>query len=430
MRPRILLNLGVFAVLGAVMFVWAGATLLPIRIGERTFQVRIEFASFPGLREELEVDYLGVKIGRVDRIALRAGRVDVTVELDEGAEVPRDATAQVLRKSAVGEPYVEFSPPAVRGGGLLEDGDVVPLANTEVAVEYQRLFDSAGKLLKSVKPEDIRTLTSELATGLEGQGDPLRDTVADLNQLTGTLAENSGVLDALAVQLTQLADTLSGSRVPLASGIDDLAAFTGTLGDSRAELDSLLDRSPGFLERVNGLLDESKPGARCLLSALETEGAPLFTERNARELNRALTSMHKDFPVVADHILIKRPEGMYAKVKLVITVAGPVPNSKEYATELADPAVPPVYYCKAANGRQDKAPSDASREKADAPSARGAPQGEPQPFTTIAPRASDSRDEEPGNWLTLLPVLVGGLVLFGVAAHTVRRFRAVHRQSR
>ncbi|WP_106401733.1 MCE family protein [Actinocorallia populi] len=425
MRPRILLNLGVFAVLGVVMLVWAGATLLPIRIGERTFQVRVEFESFPGLREDLEVDYLGVKIGRVDRIALRTGRVDVTVEIDEGVEVPRDATAQVLRKSAVGEPYVEFSPPASRGGGLLADGDVVPLANTKVAVEYQRLFDSAGELLKAVKPADIKTLTGELATGLEGQGDPLRDTVADLDQLTGTLAENSGVLDALAVHLTQLAGTLAGSRTRLASGLDDLAAFTGTLSGSRAELDSLLDRSPGFLEQVNGLLEESKPGARCLLTALETEGAPLFTDRNAKELERALTSMHKDFPVIADHILITRPEGMYAKVKLVLTLAGPVSNAEEYATELAAPAVPPVYYCKTGTEQRSAAPEGPARENA--PSTAAQDRAAPQPFTTVVPRAADSADEGPGNWLTLLPIVAGSLVLLGVAAHTVRRFRNTSR---
>lgn len=427
MRPRILLNLGVFAVLGAVMAVWAGATLLPVRIGERTFQVRVEFASFPGLREDLEVDYLGVKIGRVDHIALRTGRVDVTVEIDEGVEVPRDATAQVLRKSAVGEPYVEFSPPAVRGGELLADGDVVPLAGTKVAVEYQRLFDSAGELLKSVKPEDIKTLTGELATGLEGQGDPLRDTVADLNQLTGTLADNSGVLDALAVQLTQLAGTLSGSRTQLASGLDDLAAFTGTLSASRAELDGLLDRSPGFLERVNGLLEESKPGARCLLTALGTEGTPLFTDRNAKELERALTSMHKDFPVVADHILITRPEGMYARVKLVITAAGPISNAEEYAHELADPAVPPVYRCKSGAEQRSAAPTEEGTARQDGSPAAVQGREAPQPFTTVVPRAADSADEGPGNWLTLLPIAGGGLVLLGVAAHTVRRFRRTFR---
>ncbi|MEO3783658.1 MCE family protein [Actinocorallia sp. B10E7] len=427
MRPRILLNLGVFAAVALVMAVWAGTTLLPIRIGEETFRVRIEFASLPGLRQDLEVDYLGVKIGRVDEIELKTGRVDVTVELDEGVDVPHNATAQVLRKSAVGEPYVEFTPPTGRRGTPLKDGDVVPIANTKVAVEYQRLFESAGRLLNSVTPQDIKTLTGELATGLEGQGDNLRDTLADLDQLTGTLADESGVLDALAVQLTQLTHTLSGSRTELASGLNDLAAFTGTLSDSRAELDSLLDRSPGFLEQVNGLLKESKPGMRCLLTALETRSTPLFTGRNAKELNRALKSIHRDFPEVSDHILIKRPEGMYAKVKLLITLAGPTPNAQEYSQELADPYVPPVYYCRTGTDQRSAEPRkavDATRQREEAPAAHGRA---PQPFTTIAPKAAGSPDKGKGDRLTLLPVLVSGLVLFGVAAHTVRRFRSTSR---
>ncbi len=426
MRPRILLNLGVFAVVGAVMFIWAAATLLPIRIGERTFQVRVEFASSPGLRPDLEVDYLGVKVGRVDSVRLRTGKVDVAVELDHGVEVPHDATAQVLRKSAVGEPYVEFTPPSGRPGRPLKGGDVVPLANTKVAVEYQRLFESAGALLHAVDPADIKTLTSELATGLEGRGDGLRDTLADLEQLTGTLADDSGVLDALAVQLTQLTRTLSGSGPRLAQGLNDLAAFTSTLSDSRARLDSLLDRSPGFLEQVNGTLDASKPGLRCLLTALGTTSPPLFTDKNSGELERALKTIHKDFPTLADHILIKRPEGMYAKVKLLFTLGGPVPNAPEYPQPLAAPDVPPVYYCKGATGNGDDRQATAREESRPSASSPGGDKA-PQTFTTIAPRAAGSPDEERGDWLTLLPILVSGLVLFGVAAHTVRRFRSQSR---
>lgn len=421
MRPRIIVNLAVFGALSLLMAVWAVSSLLPVRIGEKTFTVRAEFLSSPGLRADLEVDYLGVRIGRVEDVTLRTGRVDVVLEIDHGVAVPGNATAVVLRKSAVGEPYVELSPPEdEKAAGELSGGDVIPLRNTSVAVEYQRLFDSAEELLGAVKPADVRTLTHELAVGLEGQGQNLRDTLADLDRLTGTLADNAGVLDALAVQLTQLTGTLADKRTRLAGGLDSLAAFTGTLSGSRAELTAILEETPDFLDQVNALLDESTPGFRCLLTALGTPHAPVFTDKASGELTHLLNRLHKDFPPLADAILVRRPEGMYAKVKLVFTAAGPIPNAQEYDRELTDPKEPPLYYCR--TGQDAKAPAPAP--PAGTPSGKPAAQAEPQPFRTVDPRtAGAAEQDDSGLWPPLIPIVVSALVLLGVAVHSARRLR-------
>ncbi|RAY16240.1 MCE family protein [Actinomadura craniellae] len=420
MKPRIVLNLVAFAVLGAVMMVWALSTLVTIDVLERPVRVQAEFASSPGLRTDLEVDYLGVRVGEVGDVRLAPGRVVVDLDLDRGASVPSNAVARVLRKSAVGEPYVELSPPATGPRGRpLRAGDVIPLSRTSVTVEYKRLFESAGGLLRAVPPEDVRVLTRELAAGLEGRGQGLHDTVADLHRLTGTLADNADVLDALAVQLTQLTGTLAGSGPQLAAGVNDLAAFTGTLRGSRRELNGILERSPGFLDRMNALLRDSRPGMSCLLTAMGSRGAPVFTGRTSAELTRALSRFHHQFPELADKVLVKRPEGAYARVTLVLTVAGPVPNAQEYPQSLPDPAEPPLYSCAAARAQGG---GQAGKE------GTAAGRAPDRVFTTIAPRSADraARGDEPGTpgWLPLLPVLVAGLVLAGTAVHTVRRVRS------
>ncbi|SEG81432.1 phospholipid/cholesterol/gamma-HCH transport system substrate-binding protein [Thermomonospora echinospora] len=440
MSPRILLNLGVFATVAAVMTAWAALTLLPVRFGERPIRIEAEFASSPGLRSGLEVDYLGVSIGRIDTVRLRPGRVSVTLLLDAGTEVPRTVTAQVLRKSAVGEPYVELnSPSPAAEAPPLADGDVIPLARTTSTVEYQRLFDRAGRMLRATDPADLKTVTRELAIGLNGQGHHLRDTLADLDQVTRTIADEAGVLDALSVQLTALAGTLSAKGPQLASGTNDLAAFTAALRDSRKSIDGLLAGAPGFLAQTNALLKESRPGLRCLFTALGTPGAPVFTARNSQEVTHILNRLDRSFPPIIDDVVTDRPEGSYLRLKAVITAAGPIPNARQYPERLTGPDEPPLYRCRDAattrdtgqdSGRDSREVGSGNPDRRAEEPAGGAvhPAGRTEEvFQTVVPRAAPaSPDKSVADfWLPKLPPVVAALVLLGTAAHTIRRVRSL-----
>lgn len=428
MKPRIVLNLAVFAAIAAVMFGWAAVTLLPIRFGEDLLRVEAEFDAAPGLRPGLEVDYLGVPVGSVEKVRLRPGRVVVTLLVDPGPKLPGDATARVLRKSAVGEPYVELEPPdSGSTAPPLKEGDVIPVSRTEGTVEYQRLFDGAGRMLRAVDPADLKTLTSELATGLDGRGQQIRDALADLDHLTRTVADEAGVLDALSVQLTSLAGTLADKGPQLASGMNDLAAFTSALSGSSKEINSLLDNAPGLLDQVNALLEEARPGLRCVLTAAGTPGAPVFTPENSKTLQHALKQLSYGFPGMVDDVLVPGPGGAsYIRATAVITAAGPIPNSQEYPNSLPKPVVPPIYHCRDTPA-EEKTSQKTDRDRPDRrkPEEAASPAGtEPeQVFRTAAPGPAAAPEPESAadRWLPRLPLAVSALVLLGTAAHTVRR---------
>ncbi|WP_165966414.1 MCE family protein [Actinomadura sp. 7K507] len=408
MNSRIVTNLIFFAALGVLLSIWAVTSIITVDALRRPVTVTAEFASSPGLRADLEVAYLGVRVGSVGDVDLRPGRVAVQLKLDRGATVPAAAHAAVLRKSVMGEPYVALTPPSGPGGRPLRAGDHIPLSRTSVTVEYKKLFDSAGDLLRAIPPRETRTLTSELATGLEGRGGTLRDLMGDAHQLTGTLAAESSVLDSLSVQLTQLTGTLAASGPELGSGVNDLAAFTATLKDSRNDLDSVLRRGPGLVDQVNGTLEASRPGMRCMLHALGVQSPPLFTPEASRLLRHSLTVFGTRIPDVTDSVVEPNPEGTHVRFKVVLDFAGPVGDPDEYGESLI-PAKPPLYEC-AGNGRQVAAPPPGTGEK-------GTPALKQGPFTA---EASPAADREPGTspssrWLPLLPILAAALVL-GVAA--------------
>jgi phospholipid/cholesterol/gamma-HCH transport system substrate-binding protein len=337
-------------------------------------------------------------------------------------------TVQVLRKSAVGEPYVELSPQA-GSARPFANGDVIPLTRTKSTVDYQNLFRSAGNMLQAADPADLKTLTHQLAIGLNGQGQNLHDILADLDDVTQTLADHPDVLDGLAVQLTTLAGTLTDKRTQIASGLNNLAAFTATLSDSRRSLDKLLTDAPSFLQQTNSLLQTAKPGLKCLFTAFGVPAPPVFTSANAQATLNTLDNVYAGFPKVVNDVIEQRPEGDYVRLRVLITVAGPTPNARQYAKPRPDASIPPLYNC-ADTTTNGKTPSPTSGAKSDPANAMGPKAGDL--FRTVKPPASREAASKDlaGHWLPRFPWMVAGAVLLGTAVHTTRRVYALARQRR
>ncbi|MFI6732007.1 MCE family protein [Nonomuraea sp. NPDC050451] len=345
MRNRIYLNLGFFAVLGVVMTVWAFSTIIRLDAIERPYRVSAEFVSSPGLIQGFDVAYLGVRVGKIGDVRLAPGKIVVGLDIDRGIRLPKGATAEVRRKSAIGEPYVELSPPATGvTGPPLAAGDTIPLAKTSVPLDYKKLFEGVGKLLNAVPPRDAKTITHELAVALDGRAPAIRNIIDDAHSLTGTLADNAAVLDDLSVQLTKLTHTLAGKRGELASGITDLSTVTSTLRASRADLNAFLDRGPGVFAQLDAAIKKSRPGFSCLLTALGQPHQPAFSPRTERNVHHLLSIVPTALSL-ADDISDRHGDTVYGRAAFIFSVPGGPTPAEEYAGAVGPPTVPALRSC-------------------------------------------------------------------------------------
>ncbi|MFB4295133.1 MCE family protein [Actinomadura sp. NTSP31] len=416
-QPRIAINLIFFALLGALLATWAVRNIITIDALEQPFPVTADFASSPGLHSDLEVTHLGVKVGRVGGVKLRNGHVEVRIEMDRGVHVPKDAGAQVLRKSAIGEPYIELTSPKAPGGGYLKAGDHIPLGRTAGTTDYKQLFTGLSDTLKAVDPRDAQTLFHEAATGLQGRGTALHDMIGDTDQLTATLAANAPALDALATQLTQLTATLTRHRYQLVSGVNDLAAFTATMRQARQDLDTVLAQGPGTLGDLDKLLQTARPGLDCLLSAAAVPTVPVFDSANQAEINHVLRMVPTLQALVSD-VRVKDGKGSALRVTPVITVAGP-PQAAEYATPTPKPTAPALAYCPAAAGK-DGSTSAGKPPSGNVSTARNGTKT--QPPTAIPTRPISEHRSLPARTMPLLPPALAAVVVLAVVANVVRTF--------
>ena len=175
MSRRVLINLVAFLGVFVLTLWWAVNNIISFEFLERPYEIQGEFAGTAGVSSASEVAYLGVHYGEVESVELVEDRVRITMNIDRGKQIPAGSKARIFRKSAVGEPYIDFQPPEDYddGGPYIEAGDLIPLDQTSAPVEGQSSQGAVPIALAQSSTGTDRTplglavvLASSLALGL------------------------------------------------------------------------------------------------------------------------------------------------------------------------------------------------------------------------------------------------------------------------
>ena len=343
MSRRVFINLVAFLGVFVLMLWWAVNNIISFDFIERPYQISGEFAATAGVSSNSEVAYLGVHYGSVRDVESVDGKVVITMDIDRGKDLPAGSTAHIFRKSAIGEPYIDFKPPEdfEEGGPAIEPGEVVPLERTTVPLEFSELLRSASRVLGAVEPDKTRTLVHELAVALNGRGETLRDLTIDSDALLATFAERAELLDSLSANSTQLTRTVTERRGALSSSISDLASLAESLRTVEPDTRVLLDRGTELLATTADLVGDVKQDLDCVLSDLDEVIDVTTTSENLTYLARTL----ERGPTGFGYVWMTRddgPDGLWVRVHLLVDSTNP---AQQYVPPTELPAVPEIPSC-------------------------------------------------------------------------------------
>jgi phospholipid/cholesterol/gamma-HCH transport system substrate-binding protein len=419
---RVAINLGVFAAVFALMLYWAVNNIITIDSLERPYAISGEFAQAAGVRADSEVTYLGVHYGRVSSVERRIGGVRINMKIERGKELPAGAIARIFRKSAIGEPYIDFVPPSGDDTpkGRIHKGEVIPLARTTVPLEFSELLRSAGNLIGSIDPDKAGSLVHELALGLDGRGQDLRDLTTGFDQITATFAARTDALDRLAENSTRITKVLADHRLSIGQSISNLRAVAGSLRSSKGDLQELLRSGPAFLTQTADLVAEQKRNLDCLLTDL----APVLHMAGAEHVQDLAVLLEKG-PLGFGYVfsaLDREPDGPWIRVNLQVPVGYPDPKLSIPRKTL--PVVPTVSPCSstmapapvfpAASTGGATAPSgDRTSPPKAASSSQAAPFGARSASQIVRQGAAGRRDSAPAVASLAVLVLAGAAALVG-----------------
>lgn len=410
MSRRTLVNLIFFNAVFAVLLVWAAANIVTLDFLERPYEITGDFEQASGVTPDAEVTYLGVNYGRVGEVERTDDGVRITMKIDRGKEIPAGSIARIWRKSAIGEPYIDFVPPEGYDAdepGRIEPGGHVPVERTTVPLEFSELLRSASEVISSIDPEAAGNVVHELALALDGRSADLRTLTTSMDQLTASFAERTEQLDRLSENSTRITEVMADKRLSVSRSLANLRAVTEALARSEGDLRALLDSGPDFLTVTADLVSDQKQNLDCLLSdlapVLRAAGAP----DNVDALRTTLTNGPTAFGYVASTI-DHEPDGPWIRVNMLFPFEGADP--RVYVPKRELPAVPTISPC--LSELTAAAPATGASTPA---SSRGATPSADAAETSASGRSATAGADEAGGVRGFL-ARTGGVVLGGLAA--------------
>ncbi len=277
-----LVGTGLVTVLGMVTYVavTAGSDGLPLQ--SHTY-VKAAFANVGDLGTGEDVRENSLRIGSVKSIEYTPDAAIVTLQLDKGAKVYRNARAAIWDLSALAEKFVELLPGTASTGQL--GGRTLPVAQTESSADIDQLFDVLDPKTRGA----LTTTVRQVGGGAAGYSRQLHTFLAaapallkDSGTISATLASQQTNLPAVLAGADRLAAQLRGSAPQLtellrqtdttlrAVDVDGggplattLRQAPATLRDAQSALDSL--NQP--LDDTQQAMTTLRPGARALGAA-------------------------------------------------------------------------------------------------------------------------------------------------------------------
>ncbi|MGH7290460.1 MAG: MCE family protein, partial [Myxococcota bacterium] len=193
-----------------------------------------------------DVKVSGVKVGTIDSIEPQGTRTKMTMKVDRAVPVPADAKAVIVAQNLVAARYVQLTPAYRTTGPKMDDGAGIPLERTAVPVEWDEVKRQLERLATDLGPTSDVSTTSvgrfidSAANALNGNGDKLRQTLAQLSGVGRILAEGSGDFIGTIKNLQVFVTALRDSNEQIVAFNDRLATLSRVLDGSSSDLDAAL----------------------------------------------------------------------------------------------------------------------------------------------------------------------------------------------
>lgn len=200
-------------------------------------------AIYPG--DEVRVS--GVKVGTIDEIVPEGTQTRMTLKVDRDVPIPVDARAIVVAQNLVAARYVQLAPAYREGDGeTMADNALIPSDRTAVPIEWDEVKTQLMRLATELGPKSgvsetsAANLIDSAANAMDGNGDKLRSTIAQLSGAARIFAEGSGNIVDIIKNLQLFVSTLRDSKDQIVLFQNRFATLTSVLDDSRSDLDAAL----------------------------------------------------------------------------------------------------------------------------------------------------------------------------------------------
>ncbi|WP_433556882.1 MCE family protein [Pseudonocardia xinjiangensis] len=275
-----------FTALAAVVAVlFAGGLYLVLQPPGRL--VTAYFTSAAALFEDNSVRVLGVPVGTITEVEPQGTQVRVEMRITDSAlKLPADVRAVVVSPSLVTGRYVQLTP-TWSSGPELADGAVIPRERTAVPLGVDDLTRAATDLANALGPNGVNAkgaLSDVLDVGaenLDGNGQKVNDTIRNLGELSGTLANSRDDLFGTVTELQKFTSMLADNDDQVREFNGRLADVSGFLADERGDLGTAVSELSIALGEVADFVRDNRASLQSNVDRLTDVTAVLVKQQKA-----------------------------------------------------------------------------------------------------------------------------------------------------
>ncbi len=262
-----LIKLGIFTLVTGLTTLFLASTLSSYGTGgDPTYRAR--FSNVAGLLNGDDIRIAGVRVGKVTDISLIDSRIaEVEFSVDDSIPLPKTVEAKIRYRNLVGQRYISLTEGPSKHGRL-QDGELIPLKQTESALDLTVLFNGFRPLFTALSPEDINKFSYEIIQVLQGEAGTVDSLLARTASLSNTLADRDAVIGRVIDNLNKVLATLNARDEQLSDTIGALQDFVSGLAKDRKVIGASLGDIASLTNETAGLLKDARPAVKSDIAKL------------------------------------------------------------------------------------------------------------------------------------------------------------------
>lgn len=236
--PALMLRLAIFATAMAVLLYGVFQALQRPIAGETDTYTAV-FTDANGLRAGNDVRLFGVRVGKVEALALDGPNAKVRFTLEHQRAVYANTTLAIRYQSLTGARYLDIQQ-AEHPTDRVAPATTIGVEHTTPAFDITTLFNGLQPVLAELSPADLNRFASAMLGVIQGDGTGLGPALDAIETLSRYTTDRQAVISTLVRNLATIADRIGGRS-----------------GNAMTMLSRLTDLFAALQERVGGLIDFS-----------------------------------------------------------------------------------------------------------------------------------------------------------------------------
>lgn len=217
---------------------------------------RAEFSDASGLHKGNMVQVGGIRVGRVQDVALvDSNKVVVTFDVENGVEFGTRSRASVEVLNLLGEKYLQLDP---AGPGRLGEDDVIPLDRTDSAYDIVGVFGDLTTTTERIDTDQLARALDVVADTTNQAAPEIEASFRGIARLSRSVASRDEQIQALLAGARSVSKVLADRSTDLVSLMRNSDLVFQEVQRRREAVHLLLVNARGLARQLKGVADDNR----------------------------------------------------------------------------------------------------------------------------------------------------------------------------